>query len=199
MDITKYVQIASLELDENTLRDVPRMPFSFLPFSLEDAQHSFIVLVKLSRKVDFYKFSDQSRDAEFADTLNYLSTQGLGDRGIKENEIKVAPTKVSGGQYIGHLITQHIIDKIPRGETFQIYRVVVIFDSIFNVSQQCGCWGYSGYDLMKKAQPIEKQIQTGASTTRGNHVGVYVSLDNDDFNSKHGKYFIDLIKTMSRD
>ena len=151
-------------------------------FRLEDADISLFVKITLSKKVDFYKAMRAFRKLAHDRLMASLRTMGSN---------RVHPFDA---QALDHAIVVALraeAEAFAKGKTYQFYRVVLVFEQIYDKPQTCCCglMGFSGYDLYKQGNEarelINKAISQHAGVVQSNHA-LFIDLDKKDSIDHHG-------------
>jgi hypothetical protein len=152
-------------------------------FKLEDADISFVVQIKFTKLIDFYKTCKRFRNIRHERTMSMF---------LPSN--RVAPVEESG---LDHLIACQLSEQakaLAGDKTYQYFRVILLFDMIFDKPQTCCCGmiGFSSYELHKLSDDMRYLIGNAISesgVTKSNHT-VFLGRTTDQIVKEHGVAFL---------
>ena len=152
-------------------------------FKLEDADISFVVQIKFTKQIDFYKTCKRFRNIRHDRTMGMLLPRN-----------RVAPAEEFG---LDQLIARQLSEQakaMAGDKTYQYFRVILVFDMIFDKPQTCCCGmiGFSSYELFKLSDDMRYLISNAISETgvaKSNQT-VFLGRTTDQIAKEHGVAFL---------
>jgi hypothetical protein len=188
------VEIKLIPIKDDDLKNIPlSINDAFSSYKNEDADNSYIVTVVFEKSINFFSTTNLFDHL----MMNRSNNKRLEMISQIANRVHPAiPKKNEKGLNItiANMIKEKAEEMNPN-TSYQIYRVIVIFKSIYDIPQLfcCGFCGFSNYKLLKMSYSIstllKDTIEENCGCIKNNH-SVFVDLDSHD-TSRHG----DLLKT----
>lgn len=194
----------SVTLTPITTSDLHLIPVNFQDafskFDINAADYTFVALLRFHKQVSFYKmassFMNISLDKSQSKVSQLISQAANRVHPAinvpEEKGLHVALAKLLKEQAERYIKQKH---GESVGKSYQFFRVILIYDSIFDKPQTCLCGliGFSQYELFKKGQPItqllKRAITEHAGVVQDQHQ-LYIEFRNKDIISTHGVMFL---------
>lgn len=198
--------LCNVELYALTESDLSLIPVTisdmscFSDFNFKNADTTYLAVVHLSTRVDFYKTTSLFEDLRFNNSVNEMMVT------INTNANRVVPaigTPVTGNKTLDFLLASYIhtvAQDNACGKSYQFFRIVFMFDQIYDKPQTCCCGliGFDNFRLYKMCQPFSEVMKEAIKNTAGatcvakNH-NVFVDLNTGDTIRHHGSKYIPAI------
>lgn len=193
------ITVNLIAVGQNELEQIPlSIADAFNQFDHKEADLSFVAVVRFGSNIDFYKscrlFMNISLN-QSEQNLMMLATRSTNRVhpaiGVpEETGLHVVLAKALKAR-----VHEYLMERDALGKSYQFFRIILIFDTIYNRSQTCCCGliGFSGYDLFRRAQPMTRLVKDAITAHAGaikNAHTVFVDLNSNDTIKTHGASFL---------
>jgi hypothetical protein len=155
-------------------------------FDINKADWSFVAMVRVDRRISFYKATERAQNRRFHMTRANIDRLANASRGSR-----VAPEPSARPLELEDMIAQECMRlavERAKDQTYQFYRILVIFDSIFDIPQTfcCGLVGYNGYHLYQMAEHVREILVDVLKTHGQAGFSVHMEFTMDNVLRAHG-------------
>lgn len=190
----------NIDLVRITEADLQQMPATisdmrlFSQFDINKTNATFVAVVRFSKKIDYYKCCRLFNDAAIDDMVSGFHSL------VNVHANRVSP--VLGVPVVNDplhiLLAKQIREKAQEmapNMSYQFYRVIIIFDQIYDKPQTCCCglFGFNQYELFKMGECsrtlMTKTISNYCGCKENDHA-VFIDYNTDDTINKHGMRFV---------
>lgn len=169
----------------------------FSSFNILNTEYTFMPIIRFSKNVDFYKTTRMFDSIEF--DHNRTSLINL----INKNANRVTPLleEKKDESTIDFIIANELCEKASEysnGGTYQFYRIIFVFDSLYNVPQTCCCglFGFTNYELYKKGKNMNQVMRRTVTENSGalkNQHTCFIPMNTKDTLKTHGEKLATLL------
>ena len=164
-------------------------------FKLTNAEKSYVVLVRFNKKASFMLVTDEFKRLQLKNSVATLNN--MMNNITRSNTVRPLPAQgvpVVKPLTIDGLRARDICQAaqdVAGDKCFQFFRIIIMFDNIYNKDQTCCCCcGFSSYDIYKTVEPMLTVMRDALTAQLGNIIcqhSVFHVSDEAEFLKYHGQ------------
>ena len=183
-----YVRVKLILLTPALFDQIPANEVMDMGFKLADADVTFVAQVMFGPNVSFYTTCSAFRNTKIDRSLRSFHPR---------NRVAPSDKEPDAPRGLDHRIADMLVEQaleLAQGKTFQFYRIICRFESIYDKPQTCCCGllGFNGYELFVKSSDVRQMIRQAVSDIVPGRNAPSVSLDlsTQDTLRNHGHHFL---------